>query len=134
MDRRAILRRSALAAAAATLAAPASAKPMPAVRWRLTSSYPTSLDAIYGAGQVFAQYRRGTDRGPLPDPRLRPGRGGAPPAGAGRGPGRHGGGGAYHPSFYIGKNPAFAFATGVPFGMNTRQQNAWMYGAAGSTC
>ena len=34
-------------------------------------------------------------------------------------------------SFYIGKNPAFAFATGLPFGLNTRQQNAWMYHGGG---
>lgn len=57
MERRAILRRSAVAvAAAAPLAVPAiSYAQAPAIRWRLTSSYPTSLDAINGAGQVFAK-------------------------------------------------------------------------------
>ncbi|GAB4383752.1 MAG: TRAP transporter substrate-binding protein [Elainellaceae cyanobacterium] len=33
--------------------------------------------------------------------------------------------------FYIAKNPAFAFATGVPFGLNSAQQMAWLYGGGG---
>src|SRR3954469_14217174 len=57
MERRAVLRRSALAAtAAAPLAAPAIVHAQaPAIRWRLTSSYPTSLDAINGAAHVFSK-------------------------------------------------------------------------------
>ncbi len=34
-------------------------------------------------------------------------------------------------SFYIGKDPAFAFETSLPFGFNTRQQNAWLYAGGG---
>ena len=33
--------------------------------------------------------------------------------------------------YYIGKNPAFAFGTSVPFGLNAQQQNAWLYQAGG---
>ena len=33
--------------------------------------------------------------------------------------------------FYTGKNEAFAIGTGLPFGLNTRQQNAWMYEGGG---
>ena len=33
--------------------------------------------------------------------------------------------------YYTGKDPAFAFGTAVPFGLNSRQQNAWMYQAGG---
>jgi len=33
--------------------------------------------------------------------------------------------------YYFGKNPAFAFATCLPFGMNARQQNAWWYYGGG---
>ena len=33
--------------------------------------------------------------------------------------------------YYIGKNPALAFDTALPFGMNARQQNAWMYHGGG---
>ena len=35
--------------------------------------------------------------------------------------------------YYWGKDPTFAFGTAVPFGLNSRQQNAWMYEAAAST-
>src|SRR3712207_8040415 len=38
-----------------SLVAPAIAQSLPALRWRLTSSYPTSLDAIHGAAGVFAR-------------------------------------------------------------------------------
>jgi TRAP-type mannitol/chloroaromatic compound transport system substrate-binding protein len=34
-------------------------------------------------------------------------------------------------SFYIGKDPAFAFETSLPFGFNARQQNAWLYYGGG---
>jgi TRAP-type mannitol/chloroaromatic compound transport system substrate-binding protein len=34
--------------------------------------------------------------------------------------------------FYIGKDPAFAFGTGIPFGPNTRQQHAWFYHGGGN--
>jgi TRAP-type mannitol/chloroaromatic compound transport system substrate-binding protein len=34
--------------------------------------------------------------------------------------------------FYIGKDPSFAFGTGIPFGPNTRQQQAWFYHGGGN--
>ena len=33
--------------------------------------------------------------------------------------------------FYIGKHPALAFDTAIPFGLTTRQQMAWLYHAGG---
>src|SRR5262249_31190319 len=33
--------------------------------------------------------------------------------------------------YYFGKDPTFAFDTAVPFGLNTRQQNAWMHSGGG---
>ena len=33
--------------------------------------------------------------------------------------------------YYWGKDPTFAFGTAVPFGLNERMQNAWMYEAGG---
>jgi TRAP-type mannitol/chloroaromatic compound transport system substrate-binding protein len=33
--------------------------------------------------------------------------------------------------YYVGKDPTFAFDTAIPFGLNTRQQNAWMYFGGG---
>jgi len=34
--------------------------------------------------------------------------------------------------YYIGKNPAFAFGTAVPFGLSAQQQNAWLYEGGGN--
>ena len=33
--------------------------------------------------------------------------------------------------YYFGKDPTFAFGTAVPFGLNARMQNAWMYVGGG---
>ena len=33
--------------------------------------------------------------------------------------------------YYFGKDPTFAFGTAVPFGLNARMQNAWMYHGGG---
>ncbi len=33
--------------------------------------------------------------------------------------------------YYFGKDPTFAFGTAVPFGLNARMQNAWLYQGGG---
>ncbi len=55
MKRRDFLKTGALAAAATPIAMPAIAQAMPEVKWRLTSSFPKSLDTIYGTAQQFAK-------------------------------------------------------------------------------
>ncbi len=35
------------------------------------------------------------------------------------------------PYYFFGKDPTFAIGCAIPFGMNTRQQNAWMYHGGG---
>ncbi len=42
-------------AAASAVAAPAIAQSMPEVKWRLTSSFPKSLDTLYGGSELFAK-------------------------------------------------------------------------------
>jgi TRAP-type mannitol/chloroaromatic compound transport system substrate-binding protein len=42
-------------AAASSVAAPAIAQSMPSVKWRLTSSFPKSLDTLYGGSELFAK-------------------------------------------------------------------------------
>ena len=50
MKRREFLKVTGIGAAgAATLAAPAIAQSMPEIKWRMTASWPKSLDTIYGA-------------------------------------------------------------------------------------
>src|SRR5258708_34227117 len=59
MQRRKFLRSAgvggAAVAAAGTLAAPAIAQSTPELKWRLASSFPKSLDTIFGAGEDFAK-------------------------------------------------------------------------------
>src|SRR5262249_44114128 len=55
MKRRQFLRAAGLAAAATAVAKPAIAQSMPQLKWRLTSSYPKSLDTLYGAAEAFAK-------------------------------------------------------------------------------
>ena len=42
-------------AAVSAVAAPAIAQSMPEVKWRLTSSFPKSLDTLYGGSELFAK-------------------------------------------------------------------------------
>jgi len=55
MKRRQFLRAVGLTAAAGAIARPAIAQPTPELKWRLTSSYPKSLDTLYGAAEAFAK-------------------------------------------------------------------------------
>src|SRR5258708_21328742 len=60
MHRRRFLRTAALGAggvaSVSTLAAPAIAESTPELKWRLASSFPKSLDTLYGTGETFARY------------------------------------------------------------------------------
>src|SRR5262249_26194619 len=44
------------AAAVATIAKPAIAQSNPTIKWRLTASWPKSLDTLYGACETFTKY------------------------------------------------------------------------------
>jgi TRAP-type mannitol/chloroaromatic compound transport system substrate-binding protein len=64
MDRRSFMKKAGTAgagavAAAGALAAPAIAQENPKISWRMTSSFPKSLDTIYGAAEarVWDVYR-----------------------------------------------------------------------------
>ena len=59
MQRRSFLTQSAAvagtAAVASTISAPAFAQAQPAVSWRLASSFPKTLDTIYGSAEGFVK-------------------------------------------------------------------------------
>ena len=55
IERRNVLAAGLALAAGSTLAAPAIAQTQPSIRWRLTSSFPKSLETIYGGGEFFAE-------------------------------------------------------------------------------
>lgn len=125
MQRRTVLK-AALGGAAATLAAPAVAQSAPETRWRMASSFPKSLDAMHGAGEVLARYVAEASDNRFQIQVFAPGEivGGLQVLDAVS----SGTVDACHTaSFYnFGKDPTFAFATTMPFGLNTRQQEAWM--------
>src|SRR5678816_2464062 len=60
MQRRKFIRTAGVGAAgvavASTVAAPAIAQSMPEIKWRLTSSFPKSLDTLWGSSETFAKY------------------------------------------------------------------------------
>ena len=131
MKRREFLKSAGLAAAAAPIAAPAIAQSAPEVKWRLTSGFPKSLDTIYGAAELFARYCAEATDGKFQ----------IQPFAAGEivgtfqafdaisnGTVEMGHTASY---YYVGKDPTFALVTAMPFGLNARQQNAWLYHGGG---
>ena len=113
------------------LAASVRATELPAIRWRLASSYPKSLDTIYGAAELLAARLNRITEGKF---QIRVFAGGEIVPGlqvleaVERGTVECGHTASY---YYVGKNMAFAFDTALPFGLNAREQNAWMYFGGG---
>jgi len=132
MNRRKFLRSAGVGvAASAAIAAPAIAQSMPEVQWRCTSSFPKSLDTIYGAAEVLAQAVSEATDGKFQirvfaAGEIVPGLQAIDAVQAGTVEMCH-----TAPYYYVGKDPTFAFGTAVPFGLNCRQQNAWLYQGGG---
>ena len=61
MDRRSLIKNAGIAGVLAAGVAPA-VHAQAAVRWRLASSFPKSLDTIFGAAEVFAHEGQGRCR------------------------------------------------------------------------
>lgn len=134
MQRRDFLKKASIGAAAgaaATIAAPAIAQSGPVVKWRLTSSFPKSLDTIYGGADVLANRLRELTGGKF-DIRVFPG-GEIVPGLQAMDAVQQGTVECCHTAsfYYVGKDRTFAFGTALPFGMNARQTNAWMYYGGG---
>src|SRR5258708_4452141 len=121
----------AAATAATAVAKPAVAQSMPELRWRLTSSYPKSLDTIYGASEAFAKaVAEASDNKfqiqVFAAGEIVPGLQAADAVQSGTVEMCH-----TASYYYFGKDPTFAFGTAVPFGLNSRMQTAWMYFGGG---
>src|ERR1044072_6910387 len=56
MKRRQFIKTAGAGLAASAIAAPAIAQSLPDVKWRLTSSFPKSLDTLWGSSETFAKY------------------------------------------------------------------------------
>jgi TRAP-type mannitol/chloroaromatic compound transport system substrate-binding protein len=131
MERRTFLKTGALAAAATSIAMPAIAQSMPEVKWRLTSSFPKQLDTIFGTAQQFAKFMSDATDGrfqvqTFSAGEIVPGLQALDAVSSGTVECAH------TPTyFYIGKEPAFGLGTGIPFGLNARQQHSWWYFGGG---
>jgi TRAP-type mannitol/chloroaromatic compound transport system substrate-binding protein len=131
MKRRDFLKATGVAATVG-LAAPAIAQSPSTIRWRLVTGYPRTIDILWGTIERFAKtVSDATD-----------GRFQIQPFAAGEivGPFQvldavsSGTVEVAHTSsyYYIGKDPMFAPFTGLPFLMNARQHNAWLYFGGGN--
>lgn len=134
MNKRQFIRRGLMASAvgtAAAAAAPAVAQSSPAVRWRIASSFPKSLDTIYGGAEVLAKRVAEITGGRFQITVHAPGE--LVPAFGVVDAVQAGSVECAHTAsyYFVGKNKAFGFETTLPFGMNQRQQNAWMYYGGG---
>jgi TRAP-type mannitol/chloroaromatic compound transport system substrate-binding protein len=131
MKRRDFLKSAGYAVTASAIAAPAIAQSAPELKWRMALSWPKSLDTLFGACEQLAKRV-----GELTDNRFQiqlfaageivPGlqvldavQSGTVEMGNTAG------------YYYWGKDPSFAFSTAVPFGLNTRQAEAWLYHGGG---
>ncbi len=108
-----------------------SAGNLPKIEWQMATSWPPSLETIFGGAQVLADRVSVLTGGnfkivPRAAGEIAPGlevlnvvSQGAVPCG--------------HTAsyYYVGKSPALAFGTTVPFGLTAQQQNAWLYQGKG---
>jgi len=104
---------------------------LPDLEWEIATSWPISLDTIFGGADTFATRVQAMSGGKFKM--------------TARAAGELAGGtevlnvveegsvsvGHTASYYYVGKSPATAFGTALPFGLTARQQNAWLYEAGG---
>jgi TRAP-type mannitol/chloroaromatic compound transport system substrate-binding protein len=135
MKRREFLKNAGIgtAAGAALLAAEAGAQTggLPTVNWRMAASWPKSLDTLYGGADLISRRVAAATGGKFNIKVFAAGEivGGLQVLDAVQNGTVECGHTATY--YYFGKDPTFAFSCAIPFGMNARQQNAWMYHGGG---
>src|SRR5829696_5501407 len=126
MQRRSFVQGAGIAGVLAAGVAPAVVNAQANIRWRLASSFPKSLDTIFGAAEVFSKKVSELTSGKF---QISVHAGGElmPPFGVVDGV-QNGSVEMAHtvPYYFYGKNPAFALGSAVPFGLNARQMTSWM--------
>ncbi|WP_457426593.1 TRAP transporter substrate-binding protein [Roseateles sp. P5_E7] len=126
MERRSFVRHAGIAGVLAAGAAPAVVHAQAQVRWRLASSFPKSLDTIFGAADVFAKKVSEMTGGKFQI---------AVHAGGEIVPALQVVDAVQNatveiahtaPYYFFGKDETFALGCAIPFGLNSRQMTAWM--------
>ena len=125
MDRRSLIKNAGLASILAAGVAPA-VHAQAAIRWRLASSFPKSLDTIFGAAEVFADRVKKMSGGKFEVSvhaagELMPALGVVDGVQQGSVEVAH-----TAPYYFFGKDECFALGCAIPFGLNSRQMTAWM--------
>jgi TRAP-type mannitol/chloroaromatic compound transport system substrate-binding protein len=154
MQRRQFLRGIATSGAAATLAACGASSPtqpqtgqatsavpqaqapgqgtaLPTLEWNMATSWPVSLDTIFGGAKTVAERVAAMTNGKF---KINPRAGGElakatevlDVVSSGAVPIGH-----TASYYYVGKSPVTAFGTALPFGLTAQQQNAWLYYGGG---
>jgi TRAP-type mannitol/chloroaromatic compound transport system substrate-binding protein len=126
MDRRSLIKNAGIAGVLAAGIAPA-VHAQAAIRWRLASSFPKSLDTIFGAADVFAAKVKAMSGGKFEITthaagELMPAFGVVDGVQQGTVEVAH-----TAPYYFFGKNECFALGCAIPFGLNSRQMTAWMF-------
>jgi TRAP-type mannitol/chloroaromatic compound transport system substrate-binding protein len=131
MKRRQFLHAAGVGLAATAVAKPAIAQSAPEIKWRLSSGFPKSLDTIYGGAETIAKYVSESSDGKF---QIQPFAAGEIVGtfqladAVSNGTVEMGQTASY---YYVGKDPTFAFPTAIPWGLNPRMENAWMYHGGG---
>jgi TRAP-type mannitol/chloroaromatic compound transport system substrate-binding protein len=125
MDRRSALKQAGIAGVLAAGVAPA-VHAQASVRWRLASSFPKSLDTIFGSAETFSRTVKALSGGRFEVSthaagELMPAFGVVDALQNGTVEMAQ-----TAPYYFTGKDPIFAFGCAVPFGLTARQMDAWM--------
>jgi TRAP-type mannitol/chloroaromatic compound transport system substrate-binding protein len=127
MERRSFIHNAGIAGVLAAGVAPAIVNAQATIRWRLASSFPKSLDTIFGAADTFAKKVSDMTGGKF---QISTHAGGELMPAFGVVDGVQGGTvemAHTAPYYFFGKDETFAIGCAIPFGLNSRQMTAWMY-------
>jgi TRAP-type mannitol/chloroaromatic compound transport system substrate-binding protein len=127
MDRRSVIKNAGIAGVLAAGIAPAVHAQGVNVRWRMASSFPKSLDTIFGAADTIAEKMKEMSGGKFI---ITTHAGGELMPALGIVDGVQNGTvecGHTAPYYYFGKDETFGLGCAVPFSLNSRQMTAWMY-------
>jgi len=131
MDRRKFIAGTGMAGILAAGVAPAVHAQNATIRWRLASSFPKSIDTLFGGAEVFAAKIKELSGGKFTISthaagELMPAFGVLDGVQQGTVECAH-----TAPYYFFGKDETFALDCAIPFGLNGRQMNAWMFDGNG---